>query len=179
MFEKISYEQWVKDFKTHVDPTSFLNDNYIKQLYDEIKLPTRGSEFSAGHDFYIPYMYTLNPNKNIILTGIRWNTELDTESTLAKSILCNKVLLLFARSSTAKKYGFALMNKVGVVDMDYYKADNEGHIMLLVDVKSATSEYTLNQGDKIAQGVILPYYVEAGTELVGKERTGGFGSTGK
>ena len=137
MFEKISYEQWVKDFKTHVDPTSFLNDNYIKQLYDEIKLPTRGSEFSAGHDFYIPYMYTLDPNKNIILTGIRWNTELDTESTLdvVGSILCN--------------------------------------------AKSDTSEYTLNQGDKIAQGVILPYYVEAGTELVGKEITGGFGSTGK
>ena len=171
MFEKISYEQWSKDFKTHVDST--LNENYIRQLYDEIKLPTRGSEFSAGHDFYIPYMYTLNPNRNIILTGLRWNTELNTK------ILGDRVLLLFARSSTAKKYGFALMNKVGVVDMDYYRADNEGHIMLLVDYKSATSEYTLNKGDKIAQGVILPYFIEEGTELVGKERTGGFGSTGK
>lgn len=175
MFEKISYEQWLKDFKSTVDST--LNEDYIRQLYDEIKLPTRGSEFSAGHDFYIPYMWRLSSNVrrniNVILTGIRWNTELDTRTRI------NKVLLLFARSSTAKEYGFALMNKVGVVDMDYYKAANEGHIMFIVDAKSATTDYTLNKGDKIAQGVILPFLVEEGTELTGKNRTGGFGSTGK
>lgn len=167
MFEKISYEQWLKDFKKYVDDT--LNEDLIKELYDGIKLPTRGSKFSAGHDFYIPYMYKLNAKRNVILTGIRWATSMDRD----------KALFLFARSSTAKNYGFALMNKVGVVDMDYQLADNEGHIMLLVDVKSAISEYTLNKGDKIAQGVIMEYISEEGTEVLTKERTGGFGSTGK
>jgi dUTP pyrophosphatase len=169
VFKKISYEQWQKDAEKYTN----MSPEEIKHSYNLIKIPTRGSEYSAGYDFYLPYDFTLESGQSIILTGIRWDCIGEEDTAI------NRALFLFARSSTAKKYGFALMNKVGVVDMDYYKADNEGHIMLLVDAKSATSEYTLNQGDKIAQGVILPYYVEAGTELVGKERTGGFGSTGK
>jgi dUTP pyrophosphatase len=186
MFEKISKEQWAKDMQKN----TFFTDELIDKAYDNIKIPTRGSSFSAGYDFYMPYDFTLgSAKKDIIMTGIRWNCEKSISSHEAvKSADCyedalsfvfNKVLLLFARSSVAKDCGFSLTNKVGVIDMDYYMAENEGHIMILVDRKTAKTDYAFKTGDRIVQGVIMPYFVDEIDIVRNDKRTGGFGSTGQ
>jgi len=173
MFEKISYEQWIKDAKKNTS----LSDEEIKLAYEKIKIPTRGSEYSAGYDFYLPYDYKLSSDQSIILTGIRWKCPIECNIEMEYSLV-NRALFLFARSSTAKKYGFALLNRVGIVDMDYCQADNEGHIMLLVDKKAALSEYEFGAGERIAQGVIMPFFTDSSDTIIGKSRVGGFGSTG-
>lgn len=168
MFKKISYEQWQKDAEKYTS----MSPAEIKHSYTNIKIPTRGSEYSAGYDFYLPYDFTLESGQSIILTGIRWDC-------LNEDTAINRALFLFARSSTAKKYGFALMNRVGIVDMDYCQATNEGHIMLLVDRKAALSTYEFEAGERLAQGVIMPFMIDPSDKIVGKDRVGGFGSTGK
>ena len=168
-FKKISYEQWQKD----VSKNTNLSPEEIKYSYERIKIPTRGSQYSAGYDFYLPYDYKLTSGQTMIFTGIRWDCFEDEKNAL------NRALFLFARSSTAKKYGFALMNRVGIIDMDYCQAANEGHIILLVDRKAALSEYELEAGDRVAQGVIMPFMIDSSDIIIGKDRTGGFGSTGK
>jgi dUTP pyrophosphatase len=169
MFKKISYEQWQKDAEKY----TIMSPEEIKHSYNLIKIPTRGSEYSAGYDFYLPYDFTLESGQSIILTGIRWDCIGEEDTAI------NRALFLFARSSTAKKYGFALMNRVGIVDMDYCQATNEGHIMLLVDRKAALSAYEFEAGERLAQGVIMPFMVDSSDTIVGKDRVGGFGSTGK
>lgn len=167
-FKKVSYEQWKKDAEKYTS----LSPESIKYSYERITLPTRGSEYSAGYDFYLPYDYALETGGSVILTGIRWDC-------LSEEAAVNRALFLFARSSTAKKYGFALMNRVGIVDMDYCQADNEGHIMLLVDKKAALSSYEFEAGERLAQGVIMPFFTDSTDKIIGKSRVGGFGSTGR
>lgn len=89
----------------------------------------------------------------------------------------NCVLLIYARSSLASKFGIAPANCVGVVDWDY-----RGEIICALH-NSSDKDYTINSGDRIAQLVITPVFtpeVEEVTELSDTERgAGGFGSTGK
>jgi len=84
---------------------------------------------------------------------------------------------LFARSGLATKKGIALSNSVGVVDSDYTGEIKVGLINL------GTEEYTVTNGERIAQMVILPV-AKAGFTVVDEleltERgSGGFGSTGE
>ena len=83
---------------------------------------------------------------------------------------------LFARSGLATKKGITLSNCVGVVDSDYTGEIKVGLINL------SSEEYTLTNGERIAQMVILPVAqakLVAVDELDKTERgSGGFGSTG-
>lgn len=186
-FEKISKEQWIKDIKKY---TSIEKEADIDASYEAIQIPTRGSTFSAGYDFYIPYDFSLGTAKrNVILTGIRWvkhdqyMTESNVGGTSSRITLdidsLYQVLLLYARSSVAKECGFSLANKVGVIDMDYCLAANEGHIMIIVDPKTAITDYAFKTGDRIVQGVISPFFTVLNDIVRNDKRTGGFGSTGK
>ena len=70
------------------------------------------------------------------------------------------------------------MNTIGIIDSDYYNADNEGHIM--IKMIHTTGEYILNlmQTQGIAQGIFVPYGITVDDDT--KEiRNGGFGSTSK
>ena len=58
----------------------------------------------------------------------------------------------------------------------YYLADNEGHIMFQVYNINNLSPVTLHKGDRIGQGVFVPYAV-IDDDNTTAERTGGFGST--
>ena len=84
---------------------------------------------------------------------------------------------VFARSSTPLKRGLVVANGVGIVDSDYCGPRDEVRIAVL-NVTSA--QVTINRGDRIAQGVILPAprvsWEEVG-ELKASSR-GGFGATG-
>ena len=76
------------------------------------------------------------------------------------------------------KYGMRLLNSVGIIDSDYYKSDNEGHIMAKVVHEYGKYVLKFNTGDKLFQGVFTEYGITDDDD-VKDIRNGGFGSTGK
>lgn len=160
-FEKVSYEEWLKNLQGAV-----WNEEEIKTFYDNIKLPTRGTKYSAGYDFYWPLPDMTIPKDTWITlsTGIKWTGE----------DCANKVLLLMPRSGQGFKFGLRLRNSIGVIDGDYQFAKNEGHIMVKISVETPCE---LKQGQGFLQGIILPFYTVEEQDVT-NERIGGFGSTG-
>lgn len=120
-FEKISYEQflndWIKTFNIkNLDTPKRMQ---IKGIYDAIQLPKRKTKDSAGYDFFSTLTFELCPNKSILIpTGIR--VKIDE----------GWVLKIFPRSGLGTKYRVQLDNTTGVIDGDYYNADNEEHIFI-------------------------------------------------
>ena len=63
--------------------------------------------------------------------------------------------------------------------MDYSNNfDNEGHIFIKF-FNPTNENYSINVGDKIAQGIFTKYLVVDDEEEISTERAGGLGSTGK
>ena len=63
--------------------------------------------------------------------------------------------------------------------MDYYNnPNNEGHIFIKF-FNPTNSDYEINIGDKIAQGMFSKYLIVDDEEEITTERSGGLGSTGK
>lgn len=160
-FEFVSSDQYDKDYdqtdaKLSLTPQM---DQYVN-----IVLPSRATEGSAGYDFVLPYVFTFYPDQRYVLpTGIRCRLPKD------------KVLIIMPRSSMGFKYGMRLNNTIGVIDSDYYNADNEGHILLAITVDKPV---TVKAGERICQGIILSYYTAFNDEPRSTIRTGGIGSTG-
>lgn len=168
-FEKISYEQFRKDvIETFSNKSITEDENNIKKIYDEIKLPIRSTTGSAGYDFYSPFNLNFPPNKtNKIPTGIR--VKMDE----------GYVLLCFPRSGLGCKYRLRLDNTVGVIDSDYFFSDNEGHIFVkLTNETLEDKTLTIKQGDRFAQGIFVPFGITTDDAAYGI-RNGGFSSTGK
>lgn len=140
----------------------------IKKLRESAKVPTYGSEFSAGADLYacLDAPVTIEPAATLLIpTG------------LALAIPEGLVGLIYARSGLASKKGLAPANKVGVIDSDY-----RGEVMVALH-NHGTLAQTVENGERIAQIVFAPYYA-ADFELVDElnataRGAGGFGSTGK
>jgi dUTP pyrophosphatase len=84
---------------------------------------------------------------------------------------------IFARSSTPLKKGLIVANGVGVLDSDYCGPTDE----LKIQVMNVTDRaVTVLKGDRIAQGIVMPYVrvdIDEGTGATAASR-GGFGSTG-
>lgn len=138
---------------------------FSREGYEDIKLPRRATAGSAGYDFYAPYDFTLESGEEIIIdTGIR--ARIDD----------GWVLVILPRSGSGFQYGVRLANTAGVIDSDYFNADNEGHIKIKLVGGSKT--YEVKKGDAFAQGIFLPYGITEDDEAT-EERHGGFGSTGK
>lgn len=139
----------------------------IKKLRESAKVPTYGSEFSAGADLYacLDAPVTIEPAATLLIpTG------------LALAIPEGLVGLIYARSGLASKKGLAPANKVGVIDSDY-----RGEVMVALH-NHGTLAQTVENGERIAQIVFAPYYT-AEFELVDDlnetlRGAGGFGSTG-
>lgn len=158
-FEKISLSQFTEDLKRLFPDFS---EEKITDVYEKIPLPRRATAGSAGYDFFLPTDFVLVPDKSVIIpTGIR------------AKIADGWVLNLYPRSGLGFKHGFRLENTVGIIDSDYYGADNEGHIMAKVSV---SSEVSLDAGKAFMQGVFLPFGITE-DDCSGGERHGGFGSS--
>lgn len=164
-FEKVSFEQFKEDWKS-----VFFNvdDNTIKEIYENIKLPKRATKGSAGYDFFSPIDIVLKPNCTIkIPTGIRCKMEEGW------------VLKCYPRSGLGFKYRLQLNNTVGIIDSDYFYSDNEGHIMF--KFTNATNEAKLlkvKAENGIAQGIFVEYGITYDDDC-DDVRIGGFGSTTK
>lgn len=55
-FYKVSFEEFKKAFED-------MEDDKVQAMYDEIKLPKRATQGSAGYDFFVPYDLVLKPNE--------------------------------------------------------------------------------------------------------------------
>ena len=162
-FEKVSYEQWEKDCAKLMPDMTVID---CCAAYDMIQLPDSSTAYSAGHDFHIPFDVKFKPGeKKLIPTGIRWVTQGGSDD--------HTVLIICPRSGLGTKFGMRLSNTIGVIDADYCQANNEGHIMAMIEVDK---ECELSVNDKFIQGLIVPF-VHCGNENT-TQRTGGFGSTG-
>lgn len=134
--------------------------------YPNARLPERATTGSAGYDFFVESDITINPHEvALVPTGVK--AEIDS----------GYYLQLAVRSSTPRKLGLILANGIGIVDSDYYNnPENEGHIMFQVYNLSSVSPVTLHRGDRIGQGVFVPFGL-TDDDNVERIRTGGFGST--
>ena len=163
-FHKVSFGQFLQD----AQKTGFMDDDIdtqlIKMAWEGIKLPTRATNGSAGYDFVTPFHFVLKKGKEIIIpTGIRIELE------------PGWFLSLVPRSGLGFKHGLRLMNTLGIIDSDYFHADNEGHIMAKITVEK---DIYLEAGDRFIQGIILPHGTTNSDSTLGLDRKGGFGSTG-
>lgn len=87
------------------------------------------------------------------------------------------VLKLYPRSGLGFKYRLQLNNTVGIIDSDYFNAQNEGHIMLkLTNASNEGRTLVVQPGEAVAQGVFVEYGIVVDDDAVAI-RTGGFGST--
>lgn len=163
-FEKVSYEQFKKDWQKNFSSS----DEETKSIYESIKLPKRATSGSAGYDFYAPTKITLKPKESILIpTGIRARMDEDY------------VLMIYPRSGLGFKFRLQLNNTVGVIDSDYYNADNEGHIQCrLTNDTNEEKTVEIEEGQGMVQGIFMMYGITEDDEADGI-RTGGFGSTTK
>ena len=168
-FEKVSYEEFKK---TYIELFHIYNEEEIQEMYDNIKLPKRSTSGSAGYDFFMPFKNLMlrRGDSIIIPTGIRCRFFGEGFS-----------LDLYPRSGLGFKHRLSLANTVGIIDSDYYYADNEGHIQVKLCYDGFAGKDDIiefNEGDKFVQGIFHKYYITIDDDAEGK-RTGGFGSTGK
>ena len=140
----------------------------VKKLNENAKLPTYGSEFSAGAD-----LYALCDEDVLFLPG---ETKF-VHTGLAMEIPEGYAGLIYARSGLACKRGLAPANKVGVVDSDY-----RGEVMVALHNHSNAVQ-KISAGERIAQLVVAPFLKAEFSECEELSDTvrgeGGFGSTGR
>ena len=169
-FYKVSFEQFLNDWIDTFPDFNFGSPECVKileNIWGNISMPKRSTANSAGYDFVTPTGFELEPGQSIkIPTGIKCQFNYN-----------DWVLTIHPRSSLGFKYQIGLANTTGIIDSDYINADNEGHIMIKL-VNRGDKVYSAECGDKIAQGIFLPYgiTIDDNTDM---ERNGGFGSTGR
>lgn len=139
----------------------------MRRTNGEITLPTRGSKYAAGYDFYTPTDIYLYPHSQTLVFT-------DVKAQFAK----DQVLMLFVRSSIGIKKHICLANGTGIIDADYYGNDsNDGNIGFCL-FNFGDEKVHINKGERIGQGILLDYdeFDNGNTEDL---RQGGMGSSGK
>ena len=139
----------------------------VKRLYEASKLPTYATDGSGCFDIYT------------MLNGDTDYNEPHTYSTgLAFEIPKDHVMLIFSRSGHGFKNDVRLSNCVGVIDSDY-----RGELKVKLSCDKIGWGLEVNAGDRIAQGLVIPYNKVQFEEVKELSETvrgvGGFGSSGK
>ena len=138
----------------------------IHRLDPAVPLPKYESAGAAGFDLASSVDMAVLPGEvTLVPTG------------LVIEVPQGHVLGVFARSSTPLKRGLMVANGVGVVDPDYCGPNDE----IKIEVFNFTpAPVSIARGDRLAQGVILPFVRAEWQEGVGPDAPtrGGFGSTG-
>lgn len=137
-----------------------------------VKTPRRGTDGSAGIDFFVPDDYPTN------LCSVRPGERFFIPSGIKANVPNGYALIAFNKSGVALKKG--LMVGACVVDSDY---QGEIHLHL---VNTSDKEVTIEPGEKLTQFLLIPVdhsmveEVNPG-DLFDEETdrgAGGFGSTG-
>ena len=151
-FEKVSLLEFLK--------------SGTQEEYNEIILPKRATVGSAGYDFFTSRQLNIKSGETVLVpTGIRCKIDEGW------------VLKIYPRSGLGFKYRLTLNNTVGIIDSDYYFAENEGHIFIKM-TNLGDKDLTVEKGKAFAQGIFIEYGITVDDECDAL-RTGGFGSTDK
>ena len=138
----------------------------VIKLRENARVPTKGSEYSAGYDIYSAEEKTVPAGAWILIkTGI--SLAWDDQSYYPQ---------IFSRSGLALKFGIS--PRAGVIDFDYRK---EVGVILM---NEGNQDYEVKVGDRIGQFIFLK--IENSIEFeevenfreINSTRDGGFGSTG-
>jgi len=138
-------------------------DGYKAEV-DSIRMPRRGTRFSAGYDIFN------NTGADIV---IQPNSTSDKISTKIQSFMqSDEYLSLFVRSGHGFKHSVRLANSTGIVDADYR---NE----IFIKIRNPNNyQVVIPAGEAIAQAIFQKYLLaDDDADTVGGDRTGGFGST--
>ena len=149
------------DFKIE---TSFTNNSNNPDP-EYAKVGDSGFDLRA----FISEPITLKPlERKLVPTGLRFELPSNTE------------LQVRPRSGMALKYGISVLNTPGTVDEGY-----RGEVGVIA-VNLSNEDYTIQPGERIAQGVIMNVVGQGISKLVKvnnlsetERGEGGFGSTGK
>lgn len=140
----------------------------IKRLAQDVALPCRETEGSAGYDLraHVQAPLAVEPGEwAMVPTG------------LCAQIPTGYAGMVFSRSGLGTKQGMVVAKGVGVIDSDY-----RGEIKVPLR-NMGKARYEVQPGERIAQLVLLPVGllpVEEADALTSTRRgEGGFGSTGK
>lgn len=134
-----------------------------------INLPARKTKNSAGYDIEAAEDTVIPAHKMVIVpTGLK------------AQMNDNEYLQLVVRSGISIGNLITLINANGIIDADYYNnEDNEGHLMVPL-INHGNTDYMIAKGQRIAQGIFMPYLTTDDDEKTEKAtRKGGSGSTGK
>ena len=140
----------------------------VKKLDPNVKLPSYKTEGSSGMDLMarIDETITIPPKKSkLIPTGLSVAIPNDTE------------IQIRPRSGLAAKSSISVLNTPGTIDSDY-----RGELKVIL-FNHGDKEFIINNGDRIAQMVLVPILKVQFEEVQDLPETirgsGGFGSTGK
>src|SRR6476620_7464233 len=138
----------------------------IRRIHPDADLPKYQSDGAAGFDLAASEASIVRPGEvTLIPTG------------LVIQAPPGYFLAIVARSSTPLKRGLMVANGVGIVDADYCGPTDEVKIALY---NFTTAPVSVARGDRLAQGVILPFVrAEWKEAAIEREARGGFGSTGQ
>ena len=140
----------------------------IKKLSPEVELPSYKTAGASGMDLmaFIKFSVTIKPKtSSLIPTGLSIAFSDDYE------------IQIRPRSGLAAKNNISVLNTPGTIDSDY-----RGEIKVII-YNHGTSDFLINNGDRIAQMILMPVVkmeLEETSDLPETIRgEGGFGSTGK
>lgn len=137
----------------------------VELIHPGAKLPTRGTEQSAGIDFYTPINFSIGPNEDALIPlGIKLEFAIGW------------ALILKEKSGIATKKKLDL--GACVIDSDYR---GEPHVHFF---NNSDEFVSFKKGDKVCQGLFVPVALRNPVQVnkveINTERgEGGFGSTGK
>jgi dUTP pyrophosphatase len=139
----------------------------ITRIDPGVPLPAYETPGAAGFDLASSVDLTVEPGQVVLVpTG------------LVIEVPGGHLLGVFARSSTPLKRGLMVANGVGVVDSDYCGPADE----IKIEVFNFTAKpVTVRRGDRLAQGIILPFVRAEWREeqTINRPTRGGFGATDK
>lgn len=158
-----------------------------KYIDADIQLPKRATKHSAGYDFYAAEDIVV-PSMMKQLKKHTQSNESESKQALTSTLVPtgikaympeNEYLMLANRSSNPMKYQLAIPNGMGIIDADYYgNTKNEGEIFLQL-INYGFENHTIRKGDRICQGIFMPFLTVDNEEEPIASREGGFGSSGQ
>lgn len=137
----------------------------IQKLHPQAIVPAYQSAGSSGFDFHALESSAIPAGGvGVVRTGIAVEMEQGLE------------LQVRPRSGLALRHSISVLNTPGTIDSDY-----RGEIMVIL-INHAKEDFIINQGDRIAQGVVVPIVQVAFDEVATLTQTTrgekGFGSSG-
>ncbi|VDG18009.1 dUTP diphosphatase [Lactiplantibacillus mudanjiangensis] len=163
-----------------------------------LNLPYRATKQAAGYDFEAATDFTLPSIWKLNFIKVLWqlrhgetatDADLDTAAKVLKPYLvptgikaymnADEYLMIANRSSNPLKRNLVLPNGVGVIDADYYdNPKNEGEIFIQL-LNFGIRDVHIKKGERLGQGLFMPFLAADNEAEVTTTRTGGFGSSGK